>query len=130
MAEKLIPYFTPSWEKANRMLYTSPFNSRMKEAIAYVKADRWLEAKDIWLQIYDRTNNPKQQAFLANNFALAAEMQDDLELALDWAKKSEMIFRQEGETKNKEEIRRITSYISSLTKRMTDDLLLNNQQRF
>lgn len=56
-----------------------------KEATAYAKANKWTAAKETWLQLYDKKNSSAAQARLANNIAIAFEMQDDLHKALEWA---------------------------------------------
>jgi len=126
MGEKAVPYFIPPWKKVERNLYTS-FKAKKKEALAYAKANKWATAKEIWLQLYDKENSSKAQARLANNIAVASEMQDDLHKALEWAQKAEMLFRKDNETKNKKEINLITFYISSLKERINNDSLLNMQ---
>ena len=126
IGEKAVPYFTPSWKRVDRSLYTS-YESRMKEALAYAKADKWIAAENIWLQLYNGKTNHKAQAYLAGNLAVASEIQDDLNKAYDWAQKAEMLFKKENEQKNKPEIDRIKSYILSLTERINNDILLNKQ---
>ncbi len=124
MGEKATPYFVPSWKRVERNLYTS-LEARMKEATAYAKANKWITAKEIWLQLYEKKNSSKTQARLANNIAVAFEMQDDLHKALEWAKKAEMLFRKGNEAKK--QINLITAYISSLNERINNESLLNLQ---
>ena len=121
MAEKAIPYFIPTWKEVNRVLYSSP-ESRMKEARAYAKANKWNTAKEIWLQLYSQENKPSVQARLANNLAIVSEVQDDLTQSLEWAQKAETLFQG-----NKKETDWITSYIASLRERITNNLLLDKQ---
>ena len=109
IGEKAVPYFVPTWEKVERKLYTS-LEAKMKEAFAYAKANKWTTAKEIWLQLYDRKSNPKTQARLANNIAVAFEMQDDLHKALEWAQKADN-----------------APYISSLTEGIKNHSLLKLQ---
>ncbi|MDR0231778.1 MAG: tetratricopeptide repeat protein [Dysgonamonadaceae bacterium] len=126
IGEKVVPYFTPSWKGVERNLYTS-LEARMKESLAYAKANKWTAAKEIWLQLYDKKNNSTEQARLANNIAVAFEIQDDLHKALEWAQKAEMLFKKDNAAKNQKEMNLITIYISSLTERINNDSLLNMQ---
>ncbi len=126
IGEKAIPYFVPSWKKVDRNLYTS-YESRMKEAFTYAKAEKWIGAENIWLELYNQKNNHKAKACLANNLAVVSEIQDNLDEALDWAQKAETLFKKDNEKKNEKEINLISSYISSLAERKNNDLLLNKQ---
>ena len=125
---KATPYFVPSWKMVDRSLYTS-HESRMKEALAYAKADKWISAEKIWLALYDSKNVPKSKAYLAHNLAVVSEMRDNLDTALEWAQQAEAFFRQDNEPKNEKEISRVLSYISSLKERKIEDSLLNEQLR-
>jgi len=126
IGEKAIPYFTPSWKTVDRNLYTT-YESRMKEALAYAKTNKWTDAENIWTELYSQKTNSKALAYLAHNLAVASEMQDDLNKALEWAQKAETFFKKDNEQKNKREIDLVTSYISSLKERINNDSLLNKQ---
>ncbi|MCL2650880.1 MAG: tetratricopeptide repeat protein [Candidatus Azobacteroides sp.] len=126
IGEDAVSYFVPSWQTVDRFLFTS-YNSRMKEALAYAKANKWITAENIWLELYNSQNSLKSQAYLAQNLAVAFEMQDDLDKALEWVQKAETLFKQDNELKNQKEINRISSYISALTERINNDSLLNKQ---
>jgi len=124
--EKAVPYFVPFWKTVDRNLYTS-YESRMKEAFTYAKANKWTDAENIWSELYNQKTNAKAQAYLAHNLAVASEMHDHLNKALEWAQKAEMLFKKDNEQKNTKEIDLITSYISSLMERIKNDSLLNKQ---
>ena len=124
MGEKLTPYFVPSWKEVSRTLYTS-IESRMKEALAYAKTDKWDSAENLWLQLYNQKKNDESRAHLAYNLAVAYEMQDNLEKSLDWAKKAESFFKQNNKKKFETDINRTSLYISSITERIDDNTLLD-----
>jgi len=126
IGEKAVSYFVPFWKTVDRNLYTS-YESRMKEALAYAKANKWTDAESIWSELYSQKTNAKAQAYLAHNLAVASEMHDNLNKALEWAQKAKMLFKKDNEQKNTKEIDLITSYISSLKERINNDLLLNKQ---
>ncbi len=83
-AEKMTKVFSPHWEFQNRWLYT-PLSSKMREGEVFAKNNQWLEAISKWDDYYDKEKDKVAKARAAHNIALAYEMLDDMESALNWA---------------------------------------------
>lgn len=126
MGEKAGKLLTPSWKMADRLIYSNQ-NSRMKEALAHTKINKWKEAENIWLSEYNDKKKPVDKARLAMNIALANEMQDKLKDAHEWATRSKEYYDNSKMKADEEEITLITSYISDLETRIQNSHLLNLQ---
>ena len=126
ITEKAVPFFIPSWKKVDRYIYTSQ-DSRMKEAFAFVKADNWTKAENIWSELYQQQSKPVSKARLASNLALAAELRDDFKDAIKWAEEAKSLFQQGDNKKYKTDIESLSSYISSLNTRIKNNMTLSNQ---
>lgn len=80
---------TPLWETATRKYYTWP-GDVSKKAKEFIDQDDWLSAARLWKS---ETSNPKSSvaAVACLNMAVACEMEDNLEVALYWAKQSDSL---------------------------------------
>ena len=80
--------YSPSWTTSNRFYYETN-NKKMKEASVLAEQGKWTEAAKIWTEIVYNTKSSRMlTAKAAFNRALAAEMADNIEAALEWASKS------------------------------------------
>jgi hypothetical protein len=77
------------WEKVSRILYDYP-NSDFQKALDLAKANKWLEAAEIWKK-YPYGNKKNLAALASFNLAVACEALDNIDAALDWAAKSYLL---------------------------------------
>ena len=81
--KKMLPY----WESGNRFLFTGG-NVNMRDAAIYVKKENWDKAIELWKQTYNgKKKKRKMQA--AHNLAVAYEMKDSIETAVNWETKAQ-----------------------------------------
>ena len=123
MGEKLAHSIVPSWFRETRIIYAG-IEARMQEAYRYSKNGRWSVAESIWLNEYEKKSKESDKGKIANNIALANEMQDRLEEALSWAEKAKEHFQKSDLSKNSH----INTYVSDLQKRIRNNQILNLQQ--
>lgn len=83
-AEKMTYVFAPHWEMQDRWYYTHS-SSLMREGEAYAKGSDWNNAIEKWKTYYNNRSNKADKAKAANNIALAYEMLDEMDHALEWA---------------------------------------------
>jgi hypothetical protein len=126
LGEKAASYIVPSWITVERIIHTD-YQARMKEAYSYSQAQRWDEAESIWQAEYEKKNKPIEKAKLALNLAVANEMQDKFEPAIDWAEKAKQHFEASDASQQAEEIVYISQYILELQKRIQYNRLLDMQ---
>jgi hypothetical protein len=101
---------TPVWVKRNRVYYSGKFDAKK-----YVKKGDWDEAIEIWLPLTS-SNDVKLAGRASFNMALASEIKDKLDTAIEWAKKAQSF----GEKKS-------YNYINTLNKRKIDEEKLKQQ---
>ena len=85
----------PVWVNVNREFYTTAkgdFKAEMERANRYVKANEWEQASAIWRRIVENGYDGKAAGRAALNIAVAHERLDQLEKALEWAKRSYLDF--------------------------------------
>lgn len=99
--------FIPKWEKVDRYYFVKG-NSDLRKASKLVNQDKWLEAAEIW-KLLAYGGNKKIASRAALNMAVASEMFDNLNVALNWAKMSYSI----------ENNRSVNRYISILEDRIS-----------
>jgi len=106
---------SPLWVWVSRSYYKKG-NDDFVSAKFNVKAQEWDKAKELWMK---NINDPdiKIKGYAAYNLALEAEVQGDLDVALDWAKKSYSDFRN----------RKALSYSRVLQQRIYDQARLKEQ---
>lgn len=81
----------PSWLEVDRFYYKSG-SKEIKQAGKEVLKDNWTGAVQIWKKLaYGEKKNLAAKASL--NMALASEIEDQLEIALEWAAKSYLMFK-------------------------------------
>ncbi|MDR1499380.1 MAG: DUF6340 family protein [Tannerellaceae bacterium] len=127
IGNKVYDAFTPHWETALRWYFTG-IGAQWKEATAYVRGEKWDKAAERWLYIHNHSRSTGAKASSAANLALASEIGGDFEKALEWAKVSRDLFIESG-GKEGQDAQRQEFYITTLEKRVLDDIKLNLQIR-
>ena len=84
-----VKYLLPHWETKNRYLFGGG-SVFMRDAAVYAKEENWTEAVNLWQQVFNKKRG-KQKIYAACNIALAHEMQDNIDTALEWAMKAQDI---------------------------------------
>ena len=105
---------SPIWIKVRRVYYTGKSDA-LKRAKSYVKTGDWDSAIDIWKEVVN-SSNVKTAKRAAYNMAVASEIKEGLDAAIEWAKRAHSL----GEKK-------ASSYINILKKRKIDRNKLKQQ---
>ena len=126
IGEKLAYSIIPSWTTTTRIIYVGN-KARMQEAFSYSKNDKWDMAESIWLSRYDKKSKESDKGKIANNIALANEMQDKFKEALSWAEKAKEHFQNSNLLKDSKECTSINEYILELQKRIHNNQMLDLQ---
>ncbi len=77
----------PIWDEVSRIYFINTLDQKMKEAEDLAKKNQWMDAAAIWRDI-TLSKNKKKAAYAAFNMALASEINDKLDLAESWLKRS------------------------------------------
>jgi len=85
-AYKMSGLISPEWIKLNRNYYRTG-NWQIDSAIPLIKNNKWEEAATIW-EKYATISSKTTRSKVEFNLALAAEMNDALDLAIEWGNKS------------------------------------------
>ena len=83
---KMSAYISPSWVNQNRYYYLTG-KREIDAAIPLIKNNKWEEAAAIWEKFASNPSNTIKSK-VEFNLALAAEMNGDLALAIEWGLKS------------------------------------------
>ena len=105
----------PFWVQVNRFYYKSG-SKGIREGHKLAMQNRWLEAARVWKQETSH-HNERKAARAMYNMAVVSEVQDQLEIALDWALKSYYL---EADPATKK-------YIDLLSERITERKRLEEQ---
>ncbi|WP_352421544.1 DUF6340 family protein [Proteiniphilum sp.] len=122
-AEKMTYVFAPHWEMQDRWYYTLS-NSLMREGENYAKKSEWEKAIEKWEAFYNNSSKKNDKAKAASNIALAYEMMDDMERALEWAALSNSLFI-ESTAPNSLERKRSMLYKNEIERRNNNSNRLN-----
>jgi len=122
-AEKMTYVFAPHWAMQDRWYYTLPA-SRMREGEAFAMKAEWSRAIEKWETYYNDRSNKTDKAKAAANIALAYEMLDDMDKALQWATRANDLFI-ESTTQNSLERRRSLLYKNEILRRQNSGNKLN-----
>lgn len=122
-AEKMTYVFVPHWEMQDRWYYTL-FNTLMREGESYARGSQWNKAIEKWEAFYHHSSKKIDKAKAANNIALAYEMLDEMDRALEWAKQSNNLFI-ESTAANSLERRRSLLYKNEIERRNNHSNRLN-----
>ncbi len=122
-ADKMSYVLTPYWMKQDRWYYISS-EAKMKEGVAFAEKNQWQNALESWLAFYDSERDKRMKAKAANNIALAYEMIDDLQRALEWAVIAEKAFQETSGPKSLD-LRRAVLLKNEYTRRLDTSNRLN-----
>ncbi|SHE67866.1 hypothetical protein SAMN05444274_10288 [Mariniphaga anaerophila] len=114
-------FITPHWVDVQRLYYISG-QVELKQTNALVAEGKWLEAAEIWKRHVENPNK-KIAAKCMFNMALACEMLNQLDAAVDWAVKSYYVFGQ----KNAVHEHNCKEYINILNQRKLDIKRIEHQ---
>lgn len=85
-----LKHILPYWKTSNRY-YFSNGSVEMRDAAIYVKEDNWVEAINLWKQVYSNKKKGKRKMQAAYNLALGYEMLDELQKAYEYATEAQQI---------------------------------------
>lgn len=125
MANKIIP----AWIADNRKVYSS-YQSDWMAADANLRKDKWEEAVLIWEKIYNKSSSGKSKAKAANNIAVACELNDNYEQALDWINKAQQVLGDKGRNSGTTLQKELSAYHKALEARIEQSKELNSQLRY
>ena len=118
--------FIPTWKTTERQLFVS-YNPRMQEAAGYAADHQWAIAESIWIAEFDKKTKPVNKAKIAFNLAIANEMRDKFEPALEWALKAKEYLKNANPKNDYQEIELTDKYISELARRIQNNRMLDLQ---
>ncbi len=107
---------TPLWETVTRKYYTWPGNLS-RQAQEFADQGDWLSAARIWNKETSNTKN-SVAAMACLNMAVASEMEDNLEMSVYWAKRSDSLVPYKILTQD---------YLEVLKQRLEDRAMLARQ---
>jgi tetratricopeptide (TPR) repeat protein len=113
--------FFASWETVRRM-YSVPPPADFQIAEKYLQKGDWDNAINIW-QRYAEDGNGKLAIHARYNLALAYEMKDEIDVALQWINAAGKIA---GEYRSKDDLKAISAYQKVLLQRQRDINRLNS----
>ena len=86
--------FIAKWEDVDRFYFTRG-HPKLREAAILAKEEKWMDAAKIW-KVLAYGPDTKIASCAALNMALVSEMHDNLDVALNWAKKSYSLNKKES----------------------------------
>ncbi|MDR1369301.1 MAG: tetratricopeptide repeat protein [Dysgonamonadaceae bacterium] len=133
MAQNLASYLVPSWEFAERIVYTST-NADMLKADKLFAEKNWKEARTVWESLFYRKERNKDidKARMAINIGTAYEMDDNLIMAVYWVQKAKNIYDLIDEPENmkskiENERLKAAEYLTALNVRIHNNKILDIQ---
>ena len=114
-------FLVPHWKTVQRMIYNLG-HPELQAAKQLVEQGKWLEAAEVWKRHVD-SKNKTIEAACKYNMAVASEMNDKIDLALNWVVDSYHVF---GE-KNEIHALNCRDYIRILSLRMRDVNIMEQQ---
>jgi hypothetical protein len=124
-AERMTSTLSPHWVAQERWYYTS-LNARMREGQRFAQGNQWDRALDRWQTAYNGFSRRADRARAAHNIALAYEMLDDIETALDWSIVANGHFVK-STSPNSLERRRSALYKAELQRRWNNIIQMNRE---
>lgn len=120
----------PQWKEVSRWVY-SDATTEMRRAKVNLDSKKWSEARDIWVEKYEKETNLVKKSRLASNISLSYELMDDLSSALDWIEEAEKLLLAAGKKidSEDEDIQRAVFYKNDLKTRILDFKLLDLQDQ-
>jgi len=125
IGNKIYTVFVPHWERDTRWYYTGS-GSRWKEASSYAANEKWENAYERWIYIFERSSSWKSKAKLASNIALYFELNGDMNQAVEWAEKSSDLFKDNSPEDDRNRVLQ-EAYKTQLIERIQADKKLNLQ---
>lgn len=122
IGEKITHILIPSWTERQRFLFSGA-QARMQEALSFARSGKWNRAETLWMNEYAAKSKPLDKGKLAYNIAVAHEMQDRLDSALQWAS----VAKEHLKTDKSGTTVEIDNYIRDLQQRLQDNPLLDLQ---
>jgi len=126
MGNHAATYFIPTWKTTERILFTG-YRSRMQEAASYASNRQWTNAEAIWSTEMEKATKPFDKAKIAFNLAVANEMQDKIDRALEWAQQAKEYLESIDSKSDSQETELTNQYISALEQRIQHNHLLDLQ---
>jgi len=83
---KMAAYISPNWQNQLRYYFITG-NKEIDAATAYLKENKWEETAEIWSK-FASVKSKRIRSQVEFNLALAAEMNGNLDLAIEWGLKS------------------------------------------
>jgi hypothetical protein len=108
-------HIAQTWQSKQRFFINCE-NTDFQTALSLANQNKWPEAVEIWKK-YPYGKNKRLASFAAYNIAVASEVLDHIDIALEWASKSYLL-RHNKDTEN---------YISILEKRVLENKEIENQ---
>ncbi|PKP00301.1 MAG: hypothetical protein CVU13_01990 [Bacteroidetes bacterium HGW-Bacteroidetes-8] len=102
LGEDIVTTMFPQWKTVGKYLYVYPVSTWQK-AYEYSLEFKWREAMEIWLEEISH-QDAIRAASAAYNIALACELTDRLELAIEWIDVSIKKFRLQGVSSYKQSL--------------------------
>ncbi|PKP06265.1 MAG: hypothetical protein CVU10_01495 [Bacteroidetes bacterium HGW-Bacteroidetes-5] len=102
LGEDIVTMMFPQWQTVGKYLYIYPVSSWQK-AYEYSLEFKWREAMDIWLEETSH-HDAIRAASAAYNIAVACELTDRLELAIEWVDVSIKKFRSQSVLRYKQSL--------------------------
>jgi hypothetical protein len=110
---------SPKWLSVSRYIYTKP---KKEEAFVkgkeLVETNQWKAAAEKWSPVSNNSDE-KIAGRACHNMAVAAEMEGNLESAIQWADKA---YKEKG-------LKRISTYLNELNRRKMDQVKLDEQMK-
>lgn len=105
---------SPMWGLEKRNYFTNP-NKNFIAAHDSINNNNWHGAKEIWTRLY-QNGKQNQKGLAAYNLALACEVEDNLDLAMQWANDAKIIFQKRN---NYDHLKSVNNYMEILNKRLS-----------
>jgi len=105
--QNLANYISPGWQQQTRSYFITN-NQEADKAVACVNKNDWKGAENIWMK-FSTANSAGFRSEIEYNLALTSEMQGDIKMALQWAKKS---FKSKFSTAAEDYIRYLNSHLN------------------
>jgi hypothetical protein len=124
IGEQLSHRIIPSWSEEDRFLYAGS-QARLAEALGFARKGHWSRAISLWLDEYERASAVETRAKMAANLAVAHEMLDQFQTALQWAATAQRHFAESGRASAAKA--RTAAHMAELNRRIKDNYLLDLQ---
>jgi len=125
LGNQIAKLYIPTWNTVGRIFFTG-YNARMQEATSFAANHKWANAGSIWTTELGKKTKPVDKAKIAFNLAVADEMQDKLDSALEWAQKAKELLNGK-QYDDLQETDLVNKYISELGRRIQNNRLLDLQ---